>query len=198
MEQKCEEIVIIRADLEQKSLELYEKEKEVESRIDQLGAAGGQMGKLKAELAEAKDSIENKELETEKLKAKLVDKQTELDKVVDKATLLGVTIDTLTEKIQSHEQELTEKASTSDLKKKEFLSKILELESKVTESEDSNTELREQLSILKEDQVKFESKHQEECRTLNDNLTAYAEELREVKKQEMELIQEKEKLQAEI
>merc|ERR1712013_458504 len=109
---------------------------------------------------------------------------------------LAVTIESLSEKVQSHEQELTEKASSSDLRKQEFLCNIKELESKLTDSEESNTGLREQICSLKDEAVLCESKHQEECRTLNENLTVYAEELRDVKKQESELIQEKEKLEA--
>jgi len=198
MEETNLELATVRRDLEQRSLELREKEQELEKRIEQLGAAGEQMGRLNAELAESKDNLENKELETKELETKLSDKQTELDEVVEKAKLLAVTIESLSDKVQSHEQELTEKASSSDLKKQEFLSNIKELESKLTDCEESNTELKNRIDTLKDEAVQCESKHKEECLALNENLTAYAEELREVKKQESELIQEKEKLEAEI
>jgi len=198
VEEKDLELATLRRDLEVRSLELQEKEQELEKRIEQLGAAGEQMGRLNAELAESKDNLENKELETKELETKLSDKQTELDKVVEEATLLGVTIESLSEKVQTHEQELIEKASSSDLKKQEFLSNIKELESKITDCEESNIDLRKQIDTLKDEAARCELKHQEECLTLNKNMTAYAEELREVRKQESELILEKKKLEAEI
>jgi len=198
IEEKDGEVLRVRTALEQKCHEMQEKEQELESRIEQLGKAGELLGKLNADLAEVKDNLENKELETDKLQTKLTDKQTELDKVVEKATLLASTIENLSEKIQSHEQELTENASTSDLKKQEFVYKIKELESKLSDCEESNSALNVQIKTLAEEAAKEASNHEEERRLLDENLTAYAEQLRDVKKQEARLLEEKERLQGEI
>jgi len=198
IEQKSQLLMELQAAFTQKCLEMQEKEQELETRIEQLGNAGDQMGRLNAELAEAKDDIENKELETGKLKIKLEDKQSELQEVVSKATELAVTIENLSDKIQHHERELTVNVSSSDLKKQESVCKIKELESKLAASEESNIELEEEMIRIKEEAEKYAAKQERERQDLDHNLTAYAEQLRDVKKQESNLQEEKIRLEADL
>jgi len=190
IDDKSQQLLCLQTAFDQKCLEVQEKEQEMESRIDQLGAAGEEMGKLKAELAELKDDIESKVAEIEKLRSKLEKKESENNEVVSKTTELAVTIENFSDKIQTLEQELTENVKDSEEKKQEFVTKISELECKLVESEESKTSLNEQIAALSSEAESLGIENKKENEILNENLTAYATQLKEVREQESKLEEE--------
>eukprot|EP00090_Calanus_glacialis_P017554 TRINITY_DN27292_c0_g1_i1.p1 TRINITY_DN27292_c0_g1~~TRINITY_DN27292_c0_g1_i1.p1 ORF type:complete len:2374 (+),score=944.93 TRINITY_DN27292_c0_g1_i1:864-7124(+) len=198
IEEKSQQLMEVQTAYDLKCLEMQERESEVEKTNEHLGAAGDQMGKLNAELAEVKDNLETKEMETEKLKSKLKDKETEINEVVSKTTELAVTIENFHDKIQTLEEELTENAKTSEVKKQECVVKISDLESKLAESEVNANGLNEQISTMKIEAEEHALEQEKEREVLNENLTAYAEQLRVAREQESKLQVEKARLEEQM
>jgi hypothetical protein len=179
IEEKSQQLMEVQTAYDLKCLEMQEKELEVEKTNEHLGAVGEQMGILNAELAEVKDNLEIK------------DKETEINEVVSKTTELAVTIENFPDKIHTLEEELTESAKTSDVKKQELVVKISELESKLAESEVNANDLNEQISTKKAEAEEHALEQEKEREDLSENLTAYAEQLRVAREQESKLQKEK-------
>jgi hypothetical protein len=115
--------------------------------------------------------------------------ETEINEVVSKTTELAVTIENFHDKIHTLEDELTESAKTSDVKKQELVVKISELESKLAESEVNANDLNEQISTKKAEAEEHALEQEKEREDLNENLTAYAEQLRVAREHESKLEQ---------